>query len=239
MHSARILPAAALLFGSCVMWPLSGEAGQIDYKTARVERRLSAVRATGPIKIDGSLDEPDWARAPMARGFVQNDPREGEPATEDTEVRVLYDANNLYFGVFAHDREPHGILTSELAKDFNRESGDDFEIILDTFHDERNGYVFATNAHGAKWDAQMINEGREINDNWDALWDVKARIMETGWSAEIAIPFRTLRFSSADEQTWGVNFQRRIRRRNEDSFWAPLPRIYDLQRVSQIGRAHV
>ena len=217
------------------MWPLSGEAGQVDPKTARVERTLPAVRAAGPIKIDGALDEPDWARAPMARGFIQSDPREGEPATEDTDVRVLYDATNLYIGVFAHDREPHNILTSELTKDFNRESGDDFEIILDTFHDERNGYMFATNAHGAKWDAQTINEGREINENWDGLWDVKARITEAGWYAEIAIPFRTLRFSSADEQTWGINFQRRIRRRNEDSFWAPLPRIYDLQRVSLAG----
>ena len=217
------------------MWPHSGEAGQVDPKTARVERTLPAVRAAGPIKIDGALDEPDWARAPMARGFIQSDPREGEPATEDTDVRVLYDATNLYIGVFAHDREPHNILTSELTKDFNRESGDDFEIILDTFHDERNGYMFATNAHGAKWDAQTINEGREINENWDGLWDVKARITEAGWYAEIAIPFRTLRFSSADEQTWGINFQRRIRRRNEDSFWAPLPRIYDLQRVSLAG----
>jgi hypothetical protein len=95
--------------------------------------------------------------------------------------------------------------------------------------------MFATNAHGAKWDAQTINEGREVNENWDALWDVKTRITPEGWYAEIAIPFRTLRFSSAAEQTWGVNFQRRIRRRNEDSFWAPLPRIYDLQRVSLAG----
>jgi hypothetical protein len=171
----------------------------------------------------------------MAKGFIQSDPREGEPASEDTEVRVLYDANNLYLGVLAHDRQPDAILTSELAKDFNRQSGDDFEIILDTFHDQRNGYMFATNARGAKWDAQMINEGREINENWDGLWLVKARIMENGWYAEIAIPFRTLRFSSADPQTWGINFQRRIRRRNEDSFWAPVPRIFDLQRVSMAG----
>ena len=149
MLSVRILPAAALLFGSCAICPFSGEAGQIDATTARVERTLPALRATGPIRIDGALDEPDWARAPIARGFTQSDPREGEPATEDTDVRVLYDADNLYVGVFAHDREPSKILTSELAKDFNRESGDDFEIILDTFHDERNGYMFATNAHGA------------------------------------------------------------------------------------------
>jgi len=235
MLRVPILPAAALLFGSFAMWPLSGEAGQIDATTARVDHTLPAVRATGPIRIDGVLDEPDWVRAPMAHGFIQSDPREGEPATEDTDVRVLYDADNLYVGVFAHDREPRNILTSELRKDFNRESGDAFEIILDTFHDERNGYMFATNAHGAKWDAQTINEGLEINENWDALWDVKARITEAGWYAEIAIPFRTLRFSSADEQTWGINFQRRIRRRNEDSFWAPLPRIFDLQRVSLAG----
>ena len=235
MVIVRTLPAAALLCASCLAWPSAGEAGQIDYKTARTDRTLPAVRAEGPIKIDGALDEADWAGAPTAHGFIQNDPHEGEPATEDTDVRVLYDANNLYFGVFAHDREPFNILTSELTKDFNRESGDDFEIILDTFHDERNGYMFATNARGAKWDAQTINEGREINENWDALWDVATRITEEGWFAEIAIPFRTLRFSSADEQTWGVNFQRRIRRRNEDSFWAPLPRIYDLQRVSLAG----
>ena len=241
MRVQRMIPprtgaALVVLAACCVMGPLVGEvAGQTDVGTARAEHRLPAVRATAAIKIDGSLDEPDWARAPLARGFIQNDPREGEPATEDTDVRVLYDANNLYFGVFAHDREPRRILTSELTKDFNRESGDDFEIVLDTFHDERNGYVFATNAHGAKWDAQMINEGLEINENWDALWDVAARITEAGWYAEIVIPFRTLRFRSSDEQTWGINFQRRIRRRNEDSFWAPVPRIYDLQRVSLAG----
>ena len=235
MNGFRVVPTVALVWASCLWCSESGEAGQIDFETARLARTLPAVRAAGPITVDGALNEPDWGRAPVANGFIQNDPREGEPASEDTEVRVLYDANNLYIGVLAHDRQPEEILTSELSKDFNRQSGDDFEIILDTFHDERNGYMFATNARGAKWDAQMINEGREINENWDALWDVRARIMETGWYAEIAIPFRTLRFSSAEAQTWGINFQRRIRRRNEDSFWAPLPRIYDLQRVSMAG----
>ena len=235
LPGVRMLPAAAIFVASGVIWPAGGDAGQIDYRTAHTERTLPAVRASGAIVIDGALDEADWMRAPMVHGFIQNEPREGEPATEDTDVRVLYDANSLYFGVFAHDREPYNILTSELTKDFNRESGDDFEIILDTFHDERNGYMFATNAHGAKWDAQTINEGLEVNENWDGLWDVKTRITDAGWFAEIAIPFRTLRFHSADEQTWGINFQRRIRRRNEDSFWAPVPRIYDLQRVSLAG----
>jgi len=226
---------AGLLAGVCLWRAVSGEAGQVDYGTARFDRRLPAVRAVGAIHVDGVLNEPDWSRAPVASGFIQNDPREGEAASEETEVRVLYDADTLYVGVLARDRQPDAILTSELAKDFNRQSGDDFEIALDTFHDGRNGYLFATNARGARWDAQMINEGREINENWDALWQVRTRITEEGWYAEIAIPFRTLRFGSAASQSWGVNFQRRIRRRNEDSFWAPLPRIYDLTRVSLAG----
>jgi hypothetical protein len=227
---------AALAVAACLWSASNGEASQqVDYDTARFDRRLPAVRAAGAITIDGALDEPDWSRAPVASGFIQNDPREGDPASEETEVRVLYDASNLYVGVRARDRDPAAILTSELAKDFNRASGDDFEIVLDTFHDGRNGYMFATNARGAKWDAQMINEGREINENWDGLWQVRARVTDDGWYAEIAIPFRTLRFSGASSQTWGVNFQRRVRRRNEDSFWAPLPRIYDLTRVSLAG----
>jgi hypothetical protein len=199
------------------------------------ERRLPAVRAVGRIEIDGRLDDADWSRAPVARDFIQSEPREGQPASEDTEVRVVYDANNLYVGVFARDREPQRIITSELSKDFNRAAGDSFEIILDTFHDRRNGYMFATNARGAKWDAQMVNEGRELNENWDTVWQVETQIAETGWYAEIAIPLRTLRFDDADPQTWGINFLRRIRRNNEDTFWAPLPRIYDLQRVSLAG----
>ncbi|MBI3262863.1 MAG: carbohydrate binding family 9 domain-containing protein, partial [Acidobacteria bacterium] len=224
---ALLAPAASLLEAS--------DRPAIDYKTARFERRLPAVRATGQIALDGTLDEADWQTAPVATGFIQNEPREGEPATEQTEVRVLYDNQYLYFGVFAHDSNPEAIITNDLKKDFSANNSDSFEIVLDTFHDERNGYQFAINTAGAKWDAQMVNEGREINSNWDGIWSVKTRVTEVGWYAEIAIPFRTLRFSNLDPQTWGVNFLRRVRRRNEDSTWAPLPRIYDIQRVSLAG----
>jgi len=143
---------------------------QIDYAKARLERRVPAIRTAGPVRIDGILDEPVWRDAPAAKGFVQNEPSEGEPASEDTEVRVLYDDQNLYFGVFAKDRDPRGIIVNELKKDFLAESGDSFEIILDTFRDERNGFWFATNPMGAKWHAQMVNEGREVNQNWDGVW---------------------------------------------------------------------
>jgi hypothetical protein len=208
----------------------------IDYDTAHLQRRLPAVRAEGPITIDGVFEEPAWSRASVASGFVQNEPREGAPATYDTEVRVLYDDQALYFAVFARDDEPSRIIVNDLKEDFATGNSDGFRIILDTFHDERNGYQFATNPAGAKWDAQMSNEGRENNADWDGIWEVGARIGATGWYAEIRIPFRTLRFSSDDVQTWGVNFERKVRRLNEDSHWAPLPRIYDLERVSLAGR---
>ena len=156
----------------------------IDYATARLGRTLSAVKATGPIALDGSFDEPSWRDAPVANGFVQNEPREGQPATFDTDVRVLYDEQALYLGVFAHDDTPDAIIVSDLKKDFNTGASDTFFVVIDTFSDERNGFEFATNPAGAKWDAQMANEGREINANWDGIWDVRTRM----WRAAISRP---------------------------------------------------
>ena len=127
------------------------------------------------------------------------------------------------------------MIVNDLKKDFEHEQGDTVEIILDTFHDQRNGYVFATNAGGAKWDAQMTGEGRQEDENWDGIWTVETRTTADGWVAEIAIPFKTLKFPETNVQTWGINFQRRLRRKNEDSFWSPLPRIYDLNRLSLAG----
>jgi hypothetical protein len=209
--------------------------GGIDYETARRERRLPAKEASGPIALDGKLDEASWVGAPIANGFVQNDPREGEPATYDTEVKLLYDDRAIYIGVFAKDPEPGAIIVNELRKDFNTGSADGFQFVIDTFHDERNGYQFAINPAGAKWDSQMSNEGRDQNANWDGVWDVGTRIAEDGWYAEIEIPFKTLKFGPEQMQTWGINFQRRLRRKNENSYWAPLRRIHQLSRVSMAG----
>ncbi|MBM3771200.1 MAG: carbohydrate binding family 9 domain-containing protein [Acidimicrobiia bacterium] len=210
-------------------------AGKVDYDTARFDRRLPATRASGPITLDGALDEPAWRDAPVAKGFLQNEPYEGAPATLDTEVRVLYDDRALYFGVFARDDQPSALIVSELKKDFNPAAGDGFTVVVDTFADHRNGFEFATNPAGARWDAQMSNEGRETNVNWDGVWDVRTRIAEDGWYAEIWIPFLTLRFTDRDPQTWGVNFQRRLRRRNEESLWSPVPRMFSVERVSLAG----
>ena len=212
-----------------------GGAPALDYETERQTRRLQVVRAAGEITLDGTLDEASWSTAPVARNFIQNDPREGQPATYDTEVRMLYDDDALYFGVFAKDDEPGRIIVNDLKKDYFIGGSDGFTIILDTFHDERNGYAFAINPAGAKFDAQMSNEGREVNANWDGIWEVRTRIAETGWYAEISLPFRTLKFTEADMHVWGVNFERKVRRLNEDSYWSPLPRIYGPERVSLAG----
>ena len=207
----------------------------VDYETAREQRRLKAAQAQGPITLDGRLDEASWAGAPLATNFIQNDPREGEPATHDTEVRLLYDDRAIYIGVFARDPEPAKIIVNELRKDFNTGSADGFQLVIDTFRDERNGYQFAINPAGAKWDSQMSNEGRDQNANWDGIWDVGTRIGEDGWYAEIEIPFKTLKFGPEQLQTWGINFQRRLRRYNENSYWSPLRRQWQLSRVSVAG----
>ena len=181
------------------------------------------------------LDDPAWVAAPVARGFIQSDPREGQPATFDTQVRMIYDDDGIYVGVEAADPEPSKIIVTDLKKDYAVDASDAFAVLLDTFHDGRNGYEFATNPSGAKWDAQVTNEGREINANWDAIWDVRTRVGPNGWVAEIWIPFRTLRFADADPQTWGINFRRKVRRLNEDSYWSRIPRIYGLERASLAG----
>src|SRR5438093_193692 len=217
----------------CVPPGLFGK--DINYETARLEKRLHAVKINDKITIDGRLDETDWAEAPRASEFTQREPNEGEGASEQTEIRVLYDKDNLYFGVIAKDTEASHIIISELKKDFAVDSGDSIQIVLDTFHDQRNAYQFIINPAGAKWDAQIANEGREVNQSWDGVWYVKARIADDGWNAEIAIPFKTFKFPRAPVQTWGINFQRSLRRRNEDSLWAPVPLIYSVQRDSLAG----
>ena len=220
----------------CVLWIAPNSiAKDINYETAHLEKRLRAVKITDKITIDGRLDELVWADAPRATEFVQREPDEGESISERTEVRVLYDSDNIYFGVVAMDSQAGRVIISELKKDFTVETGDSIQIVLDTFHDERNAYEFIVNAAGAKWDAQIANEGRDVNQSWDGVWFVKTRIGDDGWTAEIAIPFRTLKFPRAPVQTWGMNFQRTIRRHNEESLWAPVPRIYTVQRVSLAG----
>lgn len=231
----RIVVVLAVLAASSPRVTLAQAPPVIDYGTAHLERHLVPAIANGSIAIDGVLDEADWARAPLAEHFIQNDPKEGQAATFDTKVRMLYDNTALYFGVFAIDDQPARIIVSDIKEDFNTGSSDGFRVVIDTFKDGRNGYQFATNPGGAKWDAQISNEGRENNADWDGIWDVATRVTEGGWYAEFRIPLLTLKFSTQDTQTWGLNFERKLRRLNEDSYWSPLPRVFNVERVSLAG----
>ena len=197
--------------------------------------RVAAVRSTRPIVVDGRLDEADWARAPVATGFIQSEPQEGEPASEATEVRVLYDDETLYIGAFVAHRNAGDIIVNELTRDFDGSSTDWFAVILDPFHDRRNGYQFGVNPAGASWDSQKFNEGRERNLSWDGVWNVRTTVGADGWYAEYAIPFRTLQAPGGGPLTWGINFQRHLQGRQENSFWSPVPRQYGLDRLSRAG----
>jgi len=181
------------------------------------------------------LDDAVWRHNPPGGGFVQAEPREGEPATEPTEVWVAYDDENLYIAAHLYDSDPAGPVVNDIRKDFDDQSQDVFSVILDTFADRRNGYVFMTNPEGARGDRQVANEGREINTSWDAFWSVETERTEDGWTVEMAIPFRTLRFDAQGDGRWGLNFSRTIRRKNETDYWAPVPRSYNLMRLSLAG----
>lgn len=188
-----------------------------------------------PIVMDGTLDEDVWRAAEPAGDFVQAEPHEGQAATELTDVRLAFDADALYIGVLCHDTTPSALIINDIRKDFTAGEQDSFEVILDTFADRRNGFVFVVNPAGAKSDAQIANEGRDVNTSWDAVWTVATKQDATGWSAEIRIPFKTLRFERGRDRIWGVNFSRRIRRKNEIDYWSPVPRVYNLYRAGLGG----
>jgi len=231
------------------VFPLRGyEAHPFSNKESQEEKIciLRAVRVDSPPKIDGFLEVEIWELAPAATDFIQKQPAEGEPATEETEVRFLYDEKNLYIGIMCYDSEPENIIANEKRRDGSEiYDNDHIRIMLDTFHDRRNGYVFVTNPLGARLDLQVRKEGKSeggmgvsnpnVNLGWDGVWDVKSAINEKGWSTEIEIPLVTLRFEESAENSWGLNILRNIRRKNEESTWAPLPRNLNIYKISLAG----
>ena len=202
------------------------------------------------IKLDGLLDEPVWRTVPPITGLRQREPGQGVPATERTEVSVLYDDGTLYIGVNAYDSEPDKIIARILQRDRVMRGGfggrpqfggdDAIAILFDPFHDHRNALIFATNPNGAQFDALLTDEGREFNIDWRAVWRVAAKKTARGWSAEFAIPFRTLRYPNNNtDEPWGFNVFRMIRRKNEQVLWTAWTRDGGgFQRVSLAGHLH-
>ena len=194
---------------------------------------VEALEISGPIRLDGSLDEPEWARAGRISNFTQRELDFGAPAGERTEVAVLFDAEALYVGLWAFDSEPSEIRANEMSRDFEWNAEDAFEVVLDPFDDDRNGYLFVTNPNGARADALLASGDR--NEDWDGVWDVRTRRTGEGWFAEMRIPFSSLRFPTGAERAWGINFQRDIPRLRQQALWQGWSRDYRLENLGGAG----
>jgi hypothetical protein len=200
---------------------------------ADATNRAMVVRARNHIAVDGLLNEPDWAEVEPIGEIVQREPQPGEKATEPTEVKLLYDTQNLYIGVMCYDSEPERIIGTQMARDADLDADDRIEILIDTFRDRRNAFYFATNPAGALLDGLIIENG-QLNEDWNAIWNVKTRRSDRGWSAEFAIPFKSLSFNRG-RTSWGFNFSRTIKRKLEEDRWASPRLDVRFLQVSEAG----
>jgi hypothetical protein len=184
--------------------PPTGDSGRPAAQALRV--------AEGPTMDGDVLNDPIWAQAQPIGGFVQYQPNEGQPVSERTEVRMIFTRDTLFVGVVCYDSDPNGIIVADSRRDTSLDNTDSFRMIFDTYRDFQNGFVFGTNPAGIEYDGQVTNEGRGaagcqrqmqmggsgggFNLNWDGAWEVRTRTTDIGWSAEFAIPFKTLRYPS-------------------------------------------
>lgn len=215
-----------------------------------------AARTQQAPTIDGVPDEAAWMNGPVLSDFTQREPSDGEPASERTEVRVIYDDEAIYVAVWAWDSQVDQLVPGDAIRDYEVTDADAVIMIFDTYKDERNGFVFGTTPAGIEYDGQVsaggtggggflgggggggnrfqFGSGGGFNKNWDGSWTVAASSDDRGWFAEFRIPFSTLRYSS-DQGTWGFNISRRVRRLNEESFWTAVPREFNLYRLEFAG----
>jgi hypothetical protein len=209
-----------------------------------------------PPTVDGRVSDEVWLTSEPYTGFTQQDPIEGAPATERTEVRVLFDRSNVYIGIICFDSEPDKIIVNQSRRDADISETDSVIIVLDTFNDTQNAFVFGTNPLGIEYDGQVAGEGQAsgissrgsgtqgsqrgginaFNPNWDGDWRVRSAITERGWETELAIPLKTLRYEAGGDRTWGFNVKRNIRRKNEQVFLSAIPRGSDVFRVSMAAK---
>lgn len=209
-----------------------------------------APEAESPV-IDGRVNEAVWQNATPFTNFTQQDPNEGAPATEKTEVRIIVGKGQVFIGIVCFDSDPSKIIVSQARRDASLNDTDSVTMVLDTFNDSQNAFVFGTNPIGIEYDGQLSREGQSsgvtfqggstgtqrggisaFNPNWDGDWTVKSQVTDRGWEAEMAIPLKTLRYSTGSNQTWGFNVLRNIRHKNEQVYLSPIPRGFDLYRVS-------
>jgi hypothetical protein len=238
----KVAPLATILLSSVLPW--DGVAATRTMTVGTLEEGREPV-------VDGRVTDDVWADVDAYGGFTQQNPIEGAPATEETEVRILLGRTTLYIGIIAFDSEPEKILVTESRRDGDLNETDSVQIVLDTFNDHQNAFLFGTNPVGLEYDGQVAAEGQTggfvmqagqrgsqrggisgFNPNWDGDWTVRSAITERGWETEMAIPLKTLRYEPGEARTWGFNVTRNIRRKNEQVFLSPVPRGYNVHRVS-------
>ncbi len=223
----QITPALALAFVA------AGPATGIQEAAPVAERpTMAATRVDQSPNVDGDLSDRAWQASEVGTDFMQHEPLDGVPATEQTEVRVVFTDGTIYFGITAFDANPDAIIAKEMERDSRIYQDDSILLLLDTFHDRRNAYAFETNLNGARTDTLVTDEGRDLNLEWDGIWSVASRKTAQGWTAEIAIPISTLRFDPA-ALAWGFNVQRYIAHKREMTHWSGLPREVGV--LGQVG----
>ena len=236
--------AAAILAAASPSASSAASAGASSRSTRPVAARpalpppdaktVQAVRSAEPITLDGRLDEAIWKATSPATGFTQNDPEDGSPATESTDVWVAYDDHALYVAAFCHDSDPAKIRKRLGRRDTQTDS-DWFMVAVDPYFDKRSGYAFYTNPAGSITDAALSNDVND-DDTWDGVWETKAAVTDAGWTVEIRVPFNQIRFPKKDEYVWGVNFKRMLRRKNEESTfnWSPKSEAANVSRFARL-----
>ncbi len=198
---------------------------------------VRATRVARPITLDGALDDPVYQEVEAIGGFLQQEPHEGQPATQRTDVWLLYDDRNIYVAARCWMTDPAGLVANEMRRDgFAIFQNDNFGAFFDTFHDRRNGVFFYTNALGALSD-QAVTDERDTNRDWNTVWDLRTGRFDQGWTVEMVIPFRSLRYPAPGPQHWGVQFRRIVRGVNEFSYLTPMPAAFTQRAIARVSQA--
>ncbi|HUR33372.1 MAG TPA: DUF5916 domain-containing protein [Vicinamibacterales bacterium] len=230
-----VTPLAAQNVDPPLEGPPAPIAPDVIARDAQGHITIRAVRVPAPLAFDGVLDEPFYRDVKPFGDFIQQEPHEGEPATEKTDVWVFFDRDNLYVSARLYDSEPDKRVATEMRRDANNlYNNDHFGVTLDGFYDRRNGYGFAVNPQGGMLDWSIT--GEQINNNWNGVWDVKTGTFDGGWTVELRFPFRSLRFREGGH-VWGMNFRRRVIHKNEVSYLAPVLAAWGRPAMSKMSVA--
>ncbi|HXV63609.1 MAG TPA: DUF5916 domain-containing protein [Vicinamibacteria bacterium] len=231
--SNRGEPPPVEIFG-----PPPPRAPEVLTRDANGRATLRATRLDEPIVVDGKLDDAVYSTVPPFTDFIQQEPNEGELATEQTEAWIFFDDRHVYVAARCWDSHPERIVANEMRRDHDGlNQNSNFVVAFDPFYDRRNGFYFQTNPLGAIRDLAIMDEGLARNTDWNTVWDAKASWFENGWTLEMAIPFKSLRYRRMRDQIWGVQMRRTVRWKNEVSYISPIPAAYGGRGIHRYSEA--